>query len=67
MKIKIKTDAAVREIKQRIKQWDVDFEQFQMGAYPRRLLAQVEYRERIGALTATRLLVEERLVSFKGK
>jgi hypothetical protein len=59
-----KTEIFVKKLKQKINQWDTAFDQFQVKEYPNRLLAQAQYREQVGALIATRLLVEERLLNF---
>ncbi len=59
-----KTEVFVKKLKQTIKEWDADFDKIQIKEYPLRLLAQIQYREQVGALIATRLLVEERLVNF---
>jgi hypothetical protein len=59
-----KTEVFVKKLKQTITEWDADFDKLQVKEYPLRLLAQVQYRERVEALIATRLLVEERLVNF---
>ena len=62
--MEVKTDVMVEKLKQKIKQWDTAFNQFQVKEYPTRLLAQVQYREQIGALAAKRQLVEERILNF---
>ncbi|HTA76320.1 MAG TPA: hypothetical protein VK791_04120 [bacterium] len=62
--MKIKTDVIVEKLKRTIKEWDLDFDQFQLKTYPNRLLAQVQYREQLKALITMRLLVEERLLNF---
>jgi hypothetical protein len=59
-----KTEVFVKQLKGKIKQWDAAFDKLQIKEYPLRLLAQAQYREQVGALIATRLLVEERLVNF---
>jgi len=60
----VKTKVFVEKLKRTIKQWDDAFDQFQIREYPIRLMAQVQYREQIGALIATRLLVEERMINL---
>jgi hypothetical protein len=60
----VKTKVFAKKLKQKISQWDEAFDRFQVKEYPMRLLAQAQYREQVGALVATRLLVEERLVNF---
>lgn len=62
--MQVKTKVFVERLKQTIKQWDEAFDQFQIKEYPIRLMAQVQYREQIGALIATRLLVEERMINL---
>ncbi len=62
--MKVKTDVIVKKLKQTIKEWDRAFDQFQLKAYPNRLLAQVQYREQLKSLISMRLLVEERLLNF---
>ena len=59
-----KTEVFVKKLKQTVEEWDTAFDKLQVKEYPLRLLAQVQYRERVEALIATRLLVEERLVNF---
>jgi len=62
--MKVKTDVMIKKIKRIIKDWDKDFDQFQLKAYPNRLLAQVQYREQLKTLISTRLLVEEKMLHF---
>jgi hypothetical protein len=62
-----KTEVFVKQLKGTIEEWDADFDKLQIKEYPLRLLAQVKYRERVEALIATRLLVEERLVNFDNR
>jgi hypothetical protein len=62
--MRVKTKVFVENLKRTIKQWDEAFDQFQIKEYPIRLRAQVQYREQIGALIATRLLVEERMLNL---
>jgi hypothetical protein len=59
-----RTDKVVEKLKKKIQEWDDDFNQFQSREYPIRLQAQIQYRERMKALIAVRLLVEERLLNF---
>jgi hypothetical protein len=62
--MRIKTDMIVKKLKKTVKEWDADFNQFQIKAYPNRLLAQVQYREQLNSLISMRLLVEEKLLNF---
>jgi hypothetical protein len=62
--MRVKTEVFVKQLQETIKQWDAAFDKLQVKEYPLRLLAQVQYREKINALIATRLLVEERMVNF---
>jgi enamine deaminase RidA (YjgF/YER057c/UK114 family) len=59
-----KTKVFVKKLKQTVREWDEAFDKLQVKEYPLRLLAQVQYREQVEALIATRLLVEERLINF---
>ncbi len=43
----VKTDVIVKNLKQKIKQWDAAFDQFQAKQYPMGLPAQAQYREQM--------------------
>jgi hypothetical protein len=62
--MRVKTDVVVKKLKQKTKQWDAAFDQFQANRYPMGLPAQAQYREQLKVLISTRLLVEERLLNF---
>jgi len=63
----VKTDVIVKNLKQKIKQWDAAFDRFQEKRYPMGLSAQARYREQMKALISIRMLVEERLLNFSNR
>jgi len=65
--MKIKRDAIVEQVQEKIKEWDANLERFALKGYPMRLMAQIEYRQKMRNLLSTRLLVEEALLRFKKK
>ncbi len=62
--MKIEKDAVVEKLKERIKEWDANFERFEFKSYPMRLMAQVQHRAKIKALISTRELVEKKMLNI---
>jgi hypothetical protein len=65
--MKIEKDVVVEKVLEKITEWDANLERFMLKGYPIRLMAQIEYQQKLKSLLSTRRLVEKMLLRFKKK